>query len=169
MNPASKALISAALQQKEPYFLDVMLSLATGVPSLPTAVAGYPIIFGVATNAGNLTQAAIDAFLGIAGDVTAATSFGATAMGTDSLGFVINMMGQAVSAISIQACLYDATAVPVGALGQGAVTTALTDALTTKVAVTAGGNLYGRVVATGLDASSLPLSIKIGYYLKYAV
>jgi hypothetical protein len=168
-NPVGKALVSAPLAQKEPHILDTYISLASGVPSLSTNLAGYPIIFGTATNTAPLTQAAIDSFLGVSGDITAATSFGSTAMGTDSIGFVINMQGQAQSALWEEAVLYDSTRIFVMAAGAGTTTTALTDALSSAFAVTPAGNLYGRLVVTGLDSSSNLLRVKLAYYLKNAV
>jgi hypothetical protein len=152
------------LQKKQPFQLDIAWSVATGVPSLPTNALGYPVIFGVATNTGSLTQTAIDTFLGSTNEVVAATAFGGTAMGTDSLGFVVNMNGQCQAGLFMTACLYDNTD-PVHA-GAVVSSSALTDALTTAWAVTSSGNLYGRVVLTGLDAGSSPVLVRLLWYPK---
>jgi len=154
----STQLKGADLQNNQFEVLDFVVKLAAGVPSLSPAGNASPIIMGTATNSGNLTQAAIDAFLGSSSEVVAATAFGATAMGTDSLGFVVNLQGQARTAVSVEAFLYDATVIGVGAVAS---TSALTDALSTAVAKTSLGNVYGRVVATGLDASSSMLLIRV--------
>lgn len=155
-----------ALQTYQPEQLDIWLNVATGVPSLPAVAAGYPVIFGTATNTGNLTQAAIDAFLGSTSEIVAATAFGSTAMGTDSLGFVINLGGQAAGLLAMEATLYIAEAeITEGVTG---VTTALTDALTTAVSITTAGNIYGRAVLTGFDAGSSPVHLRILWYPKTA-
>jgi hypothetical protein len=167
-NPSGKALISADLQKKEPVTLDFTISLASGVPTLVSSMAGYPIIMGTSA-AAPLDQTSIDAFLGNSSDVVAATSFSSTALGVDAIGYVINMQGQAASAILAEAMLYDTTRIFVAKQGAGAVTTALTSALADGFAVTPAGNLYGRFVATGLDASSNLLVVKLQIYLKYAV
>lgn len=165
-NPAGKALVCAALQQKEPHVLDIPVQLASGVPSLLSVMSGYPILLGVAAE---LTQSVVDAFLGVSGDITAATSFGSTAMGVDAIGFVVNMQGQAAAAVLAESVLYDATRIFNSVAGAGTTTTALPNTLTQGFAVTAGGNLYGRLIPTGLDASSSLLKIELAYYLKYAV
>lgn len=166
-NPASKALVSAPLQQKEPQALDFYINLASGVPSLTTNMAGYPIIFGTSA-ATPLTQAEIDAFLGVSGDITAATSFGSTAMGVDAIGFVINMQGQAQSALWASSTLYVATRIFNAVEGAGVTTTALPNTLTQGFAVTPAGNLYGRLIPTGLDSASAILEVSLKYYLKNA-
>lgn len=147
-----------ALQSYQPEQLDIWLTVASGVPSLPAALRGFPIIFGTATNTAPLTQTAIDAFLGSTNEVVAATAFGSTAMGTDSLGFVINMGGQAASLIAMEATLWLTSEVQDGVTGT---TTALTDALSTAVCITSAGNIYGRAVLTGFDAGSSPVRLRI--------
>lgn len=166
-NPASTMLTAAPLQKKEPRVFEFLITLASGVPSLNASMLGYPVLFGVASGT-PLDQAGVDAFLGISGDITAATSFGATAMGVDSIGFVINMQGQAASAVWAEAVLYDTTRIFRLVAGAGTVTTALPNTLTEGFAVTPGGNLYGRLIPTGTDASSNLLAIKYSCYLKPA-
>lgn len=162
MSSTPSQLKSADLQNNQYEELEFIVKLDSGAPSLSPASNGSPIIMGTATNTAPLTQAAIDAFLGSSSEVVAATAFGATAMGTDSLGFVINLQGQAKEAVSLEAFLYDATVIGKGVVAS---TSALTDALSTALAKTSLGNLYGRVVASGLDASSSLLVIRVLFKL----
>lgn len=161
--PTARQYKSAELQKHQFEELRFVIKLASGVPSLSPASNASPIILGTATNTAPLTQAGIDAFLGSSSEVVAATAFGSTAMGTDSLGFVINLNGQAAECISVEGTLYDSTVIGKGAVAS---TSALTDALSTAVAATSSGNVYGRVVASGLDASSSMLMLRVQVRLK---
>lgn len=155
---------SADLQRYEHGLIDLYLQMSAGAPSLLGSMIGYPVAMGCATNAGALTQTAIDTFLGSTNEVIAGTAFGATAMGTDSLGFVINCGGQIASAQIMEAWLWVATEIADAVFVSSS---ALTDALTTAFAVTTAGNLYGRVVLAGLDAATTtPVHIKIAYQTK---
>lgn len=116
---------------------------------------------------GDSSQTAVDNLLGTASDVTYATSFGSTALGTDAFGFVI-AHGSAQKILSVQAQTYQsAGGTPANTMvifeGEGAVETALPNTLTNKCAVTAAGNIYGRFIATNIDsvtAGAIRLTIR---------
>lgn len=142
------------------YFFTVNSGAATLLPSgnNPT-----PIVFGY-TAAAPLTTAAIDAYTGKTNDILGDTCFAATAMGTDSMGFVIDMNGQAALAVAIVGVLYDTVTLGTAIAG---VATALTNSLSTAVSVSPLGNIYGRVVVAGFDAASTKiLHLKIVCSLK---
>ena len=131
--------------------LDFWFSCTSNVATLlPSGANGSRIVFGYSA-ATPLTTAAIDSFTGNTNDILGDTCFAATAMGTDSMGFVIDMQGQAASAVAVSAILYDSTFVGTAAAGTA---TALTNSLSTALCCSALGNLYGRVVPAGFDAAS---------------
>lgn len=104
---------------------------------------------------GDKTQANIDDLLGDTNDVVYATTFSATSLGTDAIGFVV-AHGTAKKAISCKihyrGTAGDTTTVLVNFAGEGAVTTTLASALSNKFAVTPAGHLYGKAIVTGIDA-----------------
>lgn len=104
---------------------------------------------------GDKAQADADLLLGTANDVVYATSFSSTSLGTDAIGFMV-AHGSAKKAIACFATyrgtVGDTTTVLVNFVGEGAVTTTLPSALSNKFAVTPAGNLYGKLVITGIDA-----------------
>lgn len=107
---------------------------------------------------GDSSQAAVDALLGDAADITYATSFSATSLGTDAIGFVV-AHGSAKKAISCavytcQTAGGSPTNFQVLFNGEGAVTTALASALSNKFAVTPAGHLYGKAVLTNIDSAT---------------
>lgn len=155
---------SPQLQKLAPFVLEYWLTATTKTLTLPAQEMGYPIIHGC--DATDFVQATVDTFLGIANDVVVATSFGSTAMGTDAYGFIINMQGQAAQAAWACATVYLATPVPNGVIGAGSVTTALPNTLTQGCAVTAGGNIYGRLILAGLDAGTAAVQVRVGVLLK---
>jgi hypothetical protein len=164
--PASRALIHAPLQQFEPVTLDVIVNVAASAAlTIDSDMLGYPMLVGSAAS-GDLTQSAIDAYLGISGDITAATSFGSTAMGTDAFGFVVNMGGQAKSAVWAKADAYLTANASFLVMGAGLTTTALPNTLTVGFAITPAGNLYGRFIITNLDSQTGNVHVQLGCYLK---
>lgn len=164
--PASRSLIHAPLQQFEPVTLDFIITVgASAALTVNANILGYPMLVGSAAS-GDLTQASIDAYLGVSGDITAATSFGSTAMGTDALGYVINMGGQAKSALWAHADSFLTANAAFLSVGAGTVTTALPNTLTAGFAVTPAGNLYGRFVVTNLDSQTGSVKIQLACYLK---
>lgn len=164
--PASRALVCAPLQQFEPVTLDVLVTVGSSAAlTIQANFRGYPMLVGSAAS-GDLTQASIDAFLGVSGDITAATSFGSTAMGTDAFGFVINMSGQAKSALWAKGDSYLTANAQFLSVGNGTSTTALANTLTAGFAVTPAGNLYGRLIITNLDSQTGTVHLQCAAYLK---
>jgi hypothetical protein len=98
------------------------------------------------------TQAVIDAFLGTTNEILAA-GYGTTALGTDAVGFLIDMGGQCASLINIEIRVFSgtSTATKTGALAWGS-STALPNTLTTDAQLGANGNIGCHFVCTGLDA-----------------
>jgi hypothetical protein len=120
---------------------------------------------------GDSSQTAVDALLGVASDVTYATSFGSTAMGTDAIGFVI-AHGSAMDLVSVEAITYQTaggTPANTYAIVEGArqATTALANTLTNGCAVTPSGHIYGRVIAANADSTTAGrLKLRIKYRAK---
>lgn len=137
--------------QYDEVVFDFNISGAKTAAQFPLQNAPLALMF----DTGDSSQAAIDALLGDSADVTYATSFSATSLGTDAIGFVV-AHGTARKAIGckIHYCgtAGDTTTVLVNFQGEGAVTTALASALSNKFAVTPAGHLYGKAVVTGIDA-----------------
>lgn len=142
--------------------LDFYWSGSSGTYTLTPVSNSSRIVWGT-TAAAPLTTAAIDSFTGNTNDILGDTCFASTAMGTDSFGFVIDMNGQAAEAVCVEAFLYDSTVIGVGKVAS---TSALTNSLSTALACSTLGNLYGRVVMSGLDASSSLLHIRVTCRLK---
>jgi hypothetical protein len=167
------------LAQSQYSTLDVMLSI-TGAKTNADNNYPYkfPALFGYDST--DLTQTLVEAFLGHTSQIVCATAFGSTAMGTDALGFVIDMGaaisvqtglssgGQAsqVSGIYVQAALTStasAAVAPVTAWVPGS-RSALPNTLASAIAVSPEGDLYGHVVITGLDAATAGfVQIKVLY------
>lgn len=124
----------------------------TGAKTLKE-IYGNPVLFGFDTNAGDLTQAKVDAFFpDNANEVVAGTMFGATAMGTDAFGVILNMSGQARRVKLAEAIIHGGVGdAPLSDFAVGT-KTAPTDALTNTAYVTAKGNIALRFVLTGVDA-----------------
>lgn len=162
------------LQKLEPFVLDYVFTDTAKTITFAAQQMGYPIIHG--HDSTDFVQATVDAFLGITNDVVVATSFGSTAMGTDAYGFIINMQGQTLATawaemdvfmtVAVQASTTVLPSQRVGVIGAGIVTTALPNTLTQGFAVTPGGNIYGRLICTGLDAGTGPVHVRLGVYLK---
>ncbi len=130
---------------------DFRITAAKTASQFPLQNAPLLLMF----DTGDSTQAAADALLGTANDVVYATSFSATSLGTDAIGFIISH-GSAKKAIAAfltyRGTAGDTTTVLTNFIGEGALTTTLASALSNKFAVTPAGNLYGKAVITGIDA-----------------
>lgn len=106
---------------------------------------------------GDSSQAAVDALLGTDDDITYATSFGSTALGSNAVGLVVKN-GAAKSAVyTLVTNTQTAGGTPAldvaSIVGNGTSTTALANTLSSKYAVTAAGNLYLQFVGnSNLDA-----------------
>ena len=155
MSRSASALYSSdAMQRYEPVVSEFCVTLASGVPTVCTGQLGYPVFVG--KDAGDFTQALIDTFLGSTSEFAVTTAFGSTAMGTDTIGFVLNLKGQAKSACWV-AGMWSGVATDPGSMaigpGKGTVTTVLADTLVTTCAVTTLGNIYGRITLEGYDGA----------------
>lgn len=165
---ASVCYAGSAMQKWEPIVSEFLVTLSTGVPTISANMIGYPVFVG--NLAANFTQALIDSFLGTTSEFAVTTAFGATAMGTDQFGFVLNCQGMAASAAWVTASLTlvsGAAGVVSSTNGQGTVTTVLPNTLTSGVAVTTGGNIYGRQIVAGeAGATGTSLLVRVGWYAK---
>lgn len=145
--------------------LQFVWNIASGTPTLE--VAGAPIL----VTQGALVQATIDTFLGTTAEFDY-LAFDATSMGTDALGVIVDMKGQA--AVGVWAELRQLTSTG-GVTQAGARSTAkplLTTSLTTEFAcgastsITGSGNLAFKGVISGLDAADGILVLDMYYISK---
>lgn len=158
-SPMSTILKSPGVADNQFCKLEFYFSCTSNVATLlPSGDNNSEIVFGY-TAAAPLTTAAIDTFTGLTNDILGDTCFATTAMGTDSMGFVINMNGQVATAVAFVATLYDTVTLGSAVAGTA---TALTNSLSTALCCSALGNLYGRSVVAGFDAAS-------GKILKYEI
>lgn len=102
--------------------------------------------------------------------ITAATSFGSTAMGTDAFGFVLSLDGQfqSLSQAAVKVSLAGTiTEEVVNTLAYSTTTmpNTLPSAGAHRIALTSTGDVAGLIVVTGLDAASSGF-IKISLYGK---
>lgn len=162
-NAASIAYSADMVQKLDPYFLDfsVVPDGSAGF-TLALATLGYPVLLSGAA----ITQATVDAFLGSSSEIAATTAFGATAMGTDSMAFIVNMQNQVKSALWVESIFYASTRLFNYIVGQGTDSTVLANTLTQGFVVTSLGNIYGRIIVSGLDAATTPLRMSLGVYMK---
>lgn len=109
-----------------------------------------------ATATSALGQTTVDRLIG-ANQVDCATAFGATAMGLNAFGFVLDCAGQIANASGIRAMLSAGT--PVWAAGGAVTTLPNTLAASGRLAVTPNGNLAGQLVISGLDAATSGLLV----------
>lgn len=129
---------------------------------IPHALVGYD-------TGAPLDQASIDALLGSSSEFVAATAFGATAMGTDALGLVLDLQGQAAYVASgymevvaniggtctVQVVQPQITALP------------NTLAAPARLQISSVGNVAAQIVVSGLDAATAGmLLIRLGLKLK---
>lgn len=123
-----------------PFYFDVAAGAVTQLTG-----QRYPVLVGTAAG-GELAQAKIDALLGSTTEVDASVSFATTAMGTDSVGFVIALDGQCdeVLGVFVEVC-------GTGARTYIAKTATLPNTLTSGILATSNGNIAGRIILTGLD------------------
>ncbi len=138
---------------------------AKAAAQIAGSAAGALCIF----DTGDSTQAAVDTLLGTAADITYATSFGATALGTDAIGVIVKCQA-AKSAVYAKVTDYQsAGGSPALAVvyidGNLQVTTALANTLTNKFAVTAAGNLYLQCVpnSNADDATAGYIEVELFY------
>lgn len=150
----------ARLQSRE---LKFYIQQTAGTQSFISGMEGLAGSIIQGDTAGEFTQAAADALLGVSNDVVTATMFGATAMGTDSYGFILACQGQIQKLVYLQYSLWLATEVQNLLLGTS---TAPSDALTEVAYLTPAGNIAGRLIPAGFDAGTGVLEVKMGVFLK---
>lgn len=124
---------------------------------------GYPILAAT----GALTQATIDAFLGTSTEVNY-LNYDATSLGTDALGFIVDMGGQVKKLISFEVIMRS---------GTGFVTTVRRYATTDDVmvntsiavaeaALSTTGNPYCRFVVTSFDSTTGYIDLRMKWISK---
>lgn len=144
---------SDELQDSQVSTIELLLVVtgAKGLRQLKTTNA--KLITGF--DAGDFVQADIDALVG-ASQIDAATAFGSTAMGTNAVGFVLDTKGQVAKVLAVEA-LVVSTAGGTPATSHlliESTESALPNTLTSGIEKTANGDLYGRVVASNVDAAT---------------
>lgn len=159
------ALKNEKLARSQYHVLDNILTV-TGAKTSADQAYPYaaPILYGY--DATDLTQTLVESFLGRTSQIVCATAFGSTAMGTDVLGFVVDMSGLYTPGASTNngQCKYVAGVEAIYTTAAGAqatsglwlpgVTTALPNTLASAVSVSPDGDIYGHLVLTGLDAAT---------------
>jgi hypothetical protein len=122
----------------------------------------------VGTAPANFAQAAIDSLLGSTNEVVASSAFGATALGADAFGLVIQTLGQVKELVSVNVFGNVGASGAVSRAMTGGQTTALTNTLPALAAaqVTANGNIALQAVLAGLDAAPVGsvVQVEIEYY-----
>lgn len=164
-------LDSSQLAASQPSVLRLFFSVTSGAVTHLLSRDLPPVVFGVAS--GDFTQAAVNKLLekdssgadlsaSSTAEVDVATAFGATAMGVDAFGFVIQFRGQVARCAGAMAYLFPGTE-DVKFTPQ---TATLPNTLTQGLLVTPAGNLAGRVIPTGLDSATGQLVIEIYFWSK---
>lgn len=162
---------SSRLAAAQPSQVKLFFTVTSGVATLIGIRNTPPVIVGVA--AADFTQAAVNALLekNSAGvDLTASSTaeidttvaFGSTAMGVDSLGFVLYMAGQVDYVLGATAILHQASE-DVRFVSR---VTSLPNTLTAGLFVTPAGNLAGRVILTGLDSATGVIELTLHVFSK---
>jgi hypothetical protein len=117
------------------------------------ALINNPVLLGY--DAADMTQAKVETFLGHTSSAANATIFDSTSLGTDGIGFVVDMQGQAdlvygaVAVISQTAGGTPANSVTLIQATQGALSSSLSSAIAIY-----DGDFYGRIIAGNLDAAT---------------
>jgi hypothetical protein len=142
---------SSGVANHQPEVLDFMFAISGAKAVTPVAPAPEAIVmFDTGT-----TQTTIDSFLGVANDVLA-TAFGSSRLGTDMVGFILNLEGGVRQLISVEASIVLAgkgTNVKLVSIPTG---TALTDADAGSITFekSAAGNVYGSITLSNLDSAT---------------
>ena len=149
MSTPSFVLKSDALARHQKAYIDLIYTVtgakAGGFLQLaPRALVAYDDAV--------ITQAQVDDLLGSTNEFVIGTIFGATAMGTNAIGLILDCDGQvaAVSGIEIRSVLGSTQAAQVGPVG----TIANTLPTLPRVAVSSLGNIGIQAVISGLDAAT---------------
>jgi hypothetical protein len=164
-------LWSTRLAASQPSEIKIFLTVTSGAITLLGVKNTPPIIAGVA--AGDFTQAAVNALLekdstgaylsaSSTAEIDTTVAFGSTAMGVDSLGFVLSTAGQIDTVLGMTAVLLQGSEDSKFA----ARVTSLPDTLTAGLFVTPAGNLAGRVILTGLDSATGVVELTLHVFSK---
>jgi len=126
----------------------------TGAKTNSSVIPGIPLYTAYDAIA---AQSTIDGFLGTTNEFLIA-QFDATALGANTLGFFVNLMGgasaQGSKVLSARLDFWDAAGAVLVPDFAPAVTTLSSSTLVNEVAVGASGNIAGRITAAGLDAAT---------------
>lgn len=152
MQDSPSVLKNPDLARNQPHVLEYYLKVTGAKTNAQLAYLANPVILTGYDAATTLTQAGVDAFLGIASTIPCSVCFDSTSLGTDAIGFVLNLQGQCQTVIGYELS---------GQLGGTNIAlqlvqasqSALTSSLSSAVAA-ADGNVYGRAVVSGLDAAT---------------
>ena len=158
-NIMSRPCFQDVIQKKQVACVEFFLLDTAKTITYTQQQMGIPWIVG--HDAGDFTQAASDALIGTNDISNVTTAFGSTAMGTDALGFIINLGGQAAALEAIIVTAYLSAVVVAYAPP-----TTVGNTLANQAAVTTAGNVYGHVVLTGLDAGTCRVRVQVMYYSK---
>lgn len=121
---------------------------------------------------GDSSQSAVDTLLGTDDDITYATSFGSTALGTDAIGVIVKCEAAKSAVYAVVTDYQSAGGTPALAKvyisGNLQSTTALADTLSNKFAVTPAGNLYLQCVPNSNtdDATAGFIEVELFYVAK---
>lgn len=154
------------LLKTQPRKIQLVWSASSG--TLTPQLSGYPIL---ATGAAISTQATINSFLGTTAEFDY-LAFDATAMGTDALAVIVDMKGQAKTAVWAELKSFSSTyqVTQAGARANGGSLTAST--LETAYAcgdsssITGSGNLAFKGVISGLDSLTGSLVLDLWWISK---
>lgn len=164
-------LDSGRLASAQPYEVKLFFTVTGGAVTQLLTRDLPPVIVGVTDGA--FTQAAVNKLLEVdstgadlsavsTAEVNVPVAFGATAMGTDALGFVVYCAGQIERVAGAKALLLQASEdskwIPVA--------TSLPDTLSAGLLVTPAGNLAGRVILTGLDSATGVVELSLYVFSK---
>lgn len=163
----SKHLPDVLLKDSQVDVLEIVLKQTAAKTVAQYSGMSAPLI--AVFDTGDSSQTAVDSLLGSSNGVTYATTFGSTAMGSNTVGLIIKH-GLAKNAIRAEVRnLQTAGGTPADAeveiAGSALVTTAPSDANTSVFAVTSAGHIVFRYVGnSNLDAATAgTLKIKLFY------
>lgn len=152
MNSASLFYWQEKLGKTQPRAVKFSYTV-TGAGTASELIAGNPVL----TQRGAIaSQAIIDTFLGTTTEFNY-LAFDATAMGTDAVCFIVNMLGQVDKALIMTYRRYDSAGALVTEIKLPVVAALTNSSLTTQFAKGANGNMAARVIDTGLDAATTGL------------
>lgn len=152
-----------ALARNQPDIVKFLVQQTGGTLTYVSGLEGLQSCLYHGSATGDFVQATADTLLGSVNDVLTATVFGATAMGTDSYGFVLALDGQVSKLVYMKYTLWLATEVANAIVGTA---TAPTNALTEVAYQTPAGNIAGRIIPAGFDAGTGLLEVELGVFFK---